>query len=295
MSYWKNYLQPKTIEEAVQALAGATGPVRLVAGGTDLLLDLQQGRTPPVETLVDISAIPDLASLETRGAELFIGAGVPLSRVAAAPLVRQHAQALHEAASLIGGPQVRNAGTLGGNVAHALPAADGSIALHALGAEVETAGPGGRRRTPIASLYLGPGRSTLAADELLVGFYLPLGQAGQGSAFRRVMRPQGVALPVLNLAVWVAQSRAGGRETIAAVQIAIGPAGPTPQRATAAEAALRGQAPEAGLAAAQAALRSLPFRTSPQRATAEYRRHLAGILLAETLAAAWERAGQTWN
>ena len=91
---WKTYFLANSIPEALNALAGAPGEACLVAGGTDLLLDLQQGRHPPVDTLVDITRIPELTALEVRGGRLFIGAAVPLNRVIASPLVQEHAQAL---------------------------------------------------------------------------------------------------------------------------------------------------------------------------------------------------------
>jgi len=204
MPYWKNYHVAIDVADALQVLAAASGEVRVVAGGTDLLLDLQQGRHTPVESLVDVTRIPEMRLLEVRQNQLFIGAGVPLNQVVASPLVVKHAEALFEAASLIGGPQVRNTATLGGNVAHALPAADGTIALLALDAQAEIASPAGRRQVPMQQLFAGPGRSTLdPRAEVLVGFHLPIHQPGQASAFRRVMRPQGVAIAILNLAVWV--------------------------------------------------------------------------------------------
>ncbi len=287
---WQTYLRPKTVAEALQALAARGKDAVLIAGGTDLMLDLQQGRHPPVQTLVDITEIPELRVLEIRGDALFVGAGVPLNRVAASPLVQQHAAALAEATGQMAGHQVRNVATLGGNVAHALPAADGAIALLALAAQAEVASPAGRRRVPLADLYLGPGRSALKHTEMLVGFWLPLAQQPAASAFRRVMRPQGVALPILNAAVWLA--REGDR--VAQIRIAVGPFGPVPRRALAAESALCGQTPdEATLdAALEALLREARFRTSRYRATETYRRHLAGILLRETVRTAWQRAAQ---
>ena len=286
---WQTYLRPKTVDEALQALTAAGEAAVLIAGGTDLMLDLQQGRHPPVQTLVDITEIPELRALEIRGDALFVGAGVPLNRVAASPLVQQHATALAEATGQMAGHQVRNVATLGGNVAHALPAADGAIALLALDAQAEVASPAGRRRVPLADLYLGPGRSALKHAEMLVGFWLPLAPKTAASAFRRVMRPQGVALPILNAAVWLA--REGDR--VAQIRIAVGPFGPVPRRATAAEGVLCGHAPdEATLdAALEALLREARFRTSRYRATETYRRHLAGILLRETIRTAWQRAG----
>jgi carbon-monoxide dehydrogenase medium subunit len=288
MPYWKNYHIAHNIADALQALAAASGEARIVAGGTDLLLDLQQGRHAPVDALVDVTRVPEMCLLEARQDSLYVGAGVPLNQVVGSPLVVEHAQALFEAASLIGGPQVRNTATLGGNVGHALPAADGTIALLALDAQAEVASLGGRRRVPMQALFAGPGRSALDPQgEILVGFHLPLRQAGQASAFRRVMRPQGVAIAILNLAVWLQRIE----DRIADIRISIGPAGPVPQRAQAAEAVLKAE--PMGKAAMQRATEALlseaRFRTSPHRATAEYRRQMAGVLLEETLANAWSR------
>jgi CO/xanthine dehydrogenase FAD-binding subunit len=319
---WQQYLRPASLVEALQALSSATSPACPIAGGTDLILDLRQGRRLPVHTLVEVSGVPELIVLEVRGAELYIGAAVPHSQIINSPLVHQHALALAEACNLIGGPQVRNVATLGGNVAHALPAADGAIALLALGAyavvasleampsveglntnpfvvgaiapqSVEALTMGQTReviveRVPLLDLYLGPGKTALKTGQLLVGFCLPLAGCGQGSAFTRVMRAQGVALPVLNLAVGLRREQA----IIADLHIAIGPAGPFPLRAQAAEAALRGlpPTPESMALAEAALLAEAHFRTSPQRATAAYRQHLAGKLLAEAVYKAWERA-----
>lgn len=289
MTIWKHYHLARSIDDALQALSAAQGPARVIAGGTDLLLDLEQGRHSPVDTLVDVSAIPEMGQLELRAGELFIGAAAPLRCVVQSELVRQHATALQEAAGLIGGPQVRNTATLGGNVGHALPAADGAISLLALEAEAEVASLAGRRRLPMQALYSGPGRSALSPkEELLVGFYLPLRGEGEGSAFRRIMRPQGVAIAILNMGVWVQRRQ----ETIQAARIAIGPAGPIPFRARAAEQFLAGRVYHPNLLpqVVEAILEEARFRTSPHRSTAEYRRHMSAVLLQDTLSAAWERA-----
>src|SRR5512134_717520 len=175
MNLWQNYIRPKNLSEAMNAFATAPRPIMPIAGGTDLLLDLEQGRHSPVQTLVDVTSVAEMTALEVRGDELYIGASVPVNRVATTPEVVHHAQALVEACDLIAGPQVRNVATLGGNVAHALPAADGTIALLALDAEAEIASTAGIRRVPLSTLFLGPGNSSLKhAEELLVGFYLPL-------------------------------------------------------------------------------------------------------------------------
>src|SRR5512134_3558738 len=155
MNLWQEYLRPTNLSQALQAFAEASGPVLPIAGGTDLLLDLEQGRHSPVHTLLDVTAIAEMTALEVRGDELFVGAAVPVNRIVLDPLAVTHAQALTEACNLIAGPQVRNVATLGGNVAHALPAADGTIALLALNAQAEIASFAGTRRVPFKELFLG--------------------------------------------------------------------------------------------------------------------------------------------
>jgi len=290
MNLWQQYLRPKSVTEALQALKATPGSACPIAGGTDLLLDLQQGRRPPVHMLVDLTTIPEMTALELRQGELYIGAAVALSRIAASTLAGQHAQALVEACNLIGGPQVRNVATLGGNVAHALPAADGTIALLALNAQAEIASLQDRRRVPLGGLFVGPGQSSLKiGEELLVGFYLPLCAAHQASAFERIMRAQGIALPILNLAVWLERRS----DRIANIRIAVGPGGPIPFRAHATENALNEKSPttETVTSALDVLLQEAKFRTSSQRASAGYRRHLATALLKDTLEVAWQRAG----
>jgi len=220
---------------------------------------------------------------------LFIGAAVPLSRIIASELVQQNAQALIEAAQLVGGPQVRNTASLGGNVVNALPAADGTIALMVLQVQAEIASLPGRRMAPVAQLFQGPGKSLIDPErEILVGFHLPVRQAHQASVFRRIMRAQGIALPILNVSVWLERQA----DRIQDVRIAVGPGGPTPWRASSAEDSLRGQAysPAALAAARQALLEQVRFRSTVYRASAEYRAHLVDNLLTVCLETAWKRA-----
>jgi len=288
MTLWQEYLQPKTLTEAINALANASSPALPLAGGTDLILDLDQGRHAPVHTIVDITSVREMLPIEIRGDELFIGASVSHTHIVDSELVAQHAQALIEACNLIGGPQVRNVATLGGNVAHALPAADGTIALMALDAHVEVANQNGNRRVPIAEMFLGPGKSALGKDELLVGFYLQLKNKNRSSAFKRIMRPQGVALPIINLSVWLMRNE----NQISGVRIAVGPGGPKPWRALESESYLRGKTlnDETIYQALEILLRDAQFRTSPRRASADYRRELVKSLFKETIEAAWQRA-----
>lgn len=289
MTLWQQYLQPKTLAQAMDALANAPRPLAPIAGGTDLLLDLEQGRHSPVHSLIDVSEIRELLALEIRDKFLFVGAGVPVNHVVADPRVVAHGQALTEAGELIGGPQVRNVATLGGNVAHALPAADGTIALLALNAEAEIMGVAGSRRIPLAELFAGPGKSTLKrGEELLVGFYLPLKKKGQSSCFKRIMRPQGVALPIINVAVWLERQK----DRIKDIRIAVGPGAPTPWRASEAEKIMMAKPMNARFvnSAVESVLIHVGFRSSPRRASADYRRHLIEGLFKDTLEAAWIRA-----
>jgi CO/xanthine dehydrogenase FAD-binding subunit len=296
MNLWQEYKRPASVAEAIHDLTSASGPAMPIAGGTDLLLDLKQGRHAPVHTLIDLTFVREMTTIELRGGELYIGAAVAVNRVALDPLVGAHARALVEACNLIAGPQVRNTATLGGNVAHALPAADGTIALTALDAQAEVASPAGTRRMSFTSLFLGPGKSALdKSKEIIVGFYIPIHKTLKvsetfrvSSCFKRIMRPQGVALPILNCAVWL--ERAG--DTVKDIHIAVGPGSSVPFRATEAESTLRGQSfnKETFNSTLESLHGQAHFRTSARRASADYRRHIVGGLFKDVLDTAWERA-----
>jgi carbon-monoxide dehydrogenase medium subunit len=289
MNLWQNYVRPKNLSEAMDAFANAPRPLMPIAGGTDLLLDLEQGRHSPVQTLIDVTSIAEMNALEVRGDSLFVGAAVPVNRVASTREVIAYAQALTEACNLIAGPQVRNVATLGGNVAHALPAADGTIALLALNAQAEIAGFTGTRCVPFKELFVGPGKSSLKhGEELLVGFYLPLAKNGQASCFKRIMRPQGVALPIINVAIWLERAQ----DMISQIRIAVGPGASTPWSGTESEKALIGKSfnDETFNVAVEALLTQVGFRSSARRASSDYRRHIVVGLFKDVLGAAWDRA-----
>ena len=285
MRRWEQYRAPDNLADALTLLRESGGKAAVMAGGTDLLLDLQQGRRPAVETLVDVSRVREMLEISEQGGQIYVGGAVPLNEVIRNPIIRANADCLVEASELIGGPQVRNVATLGGNVAHALPAGDGTIALLALGSEAQIAGSEGTRWLPLEVLFEGPGKPTFdRASEILVGFRFPSKLAGETSAFRRIMRPQGVAIAILNMA---ARIRFGHEAIVEEVRLAIGPAGPRPLRARATEAAIQGhKLDEATLERALVALRSeVQLRTSSHRATAAYRQRLLRTLLWRTLRA----------
>jgi len=145
MSLFQEYMQPDTIEEAVENLKDAPGSVAVIAGGTDLLLDIRQGRHQAVDRVVDISGISEMQEVALVENFVYLGAGVTHKQIISNSLLGDHAQCVVEGCGLIGGPQVRNVATIGGNVSHALPAGDGTISLLALDTEVRIASTDGVR------------------------------------------------------------------------------------------------------------------------------------------------------
>jgi CO/xanthine dehydrogenase FAD-binding subunit len=302
MALWQHYHRPATVEAALADLAAYDGRARVVSGGTDLLLEMQQGHKPPVVALVDVSAVAEMTAITRNGDWVEVGAAATHTQIVNAPLIRQHATCLVESCGVIGGPQVRNVATLGGNVAHALPAADGTTALVALDAEAEVATLGGRSWRPILSLFKGVAQSAVdQSRELITRFRFPAAAPYTATAFKRIMRPQGVALPILACAVWVEMAgeenpksqipNPNFQSPIANLRICIGPVQATPCRAEAAEAALGGLSLAEGLEdGIAAALVELTPRTSKHRATAEYRREMIAVLLRRTLPLAVQRA-----
>jgi len=312
MGFWEYYHLPATVEDALASLSVYDGKARVVAGGTDLILELQQGRKPPVSALVDVTRVPEMIRIEERDGHIYVGAAATHTAIVASPLIASGATCLVESCGVIGGPQVRNVATLGGNVAHALPAGDGTISLVALEAEAEVAMTDHARQTtddgrttavahrpssvvvhrewrPVLSLFKGPGKSTLdPARELIVRFRFQTAGHGQASAFTRMMRPQGVALPIMGMAVWMRVTGA----VVDEARIALGPAGPTPLRATKAEAYLSGipLVDDVIPQIADLILQAAHLRTSPHRATADYRTELIPVLAERALKLAYRRA-----
>jgi CO/xanthine dehydrogenase FAD-binding subunit len=292
LKLWRTYLQPHNLDEALQALSQAQDSGRIIAGGTDLVLDIKNGRQSSVDTMIDITQIPQLIGLEIRQDNLFIGAATPLSQIIKSQLAVKYAQVLVDACSLIAGPQVRNVATLGGNVAHGLPAADGTIAMVALDVKVEIYSLIRSKCLPLKDLFVSPGKTIIdPSSEIVSGFYIPLNKLPFGSAFKRVMRAQGIALPILNLAVSLTRIE----KHIERLHIAIGPGGPTPWRALQAEQIMTGQeiTQQNIDSAYEAILTNAKFRSSPHRASAEYRRHLSRNLFEQALQTAWLRASKS--
>jgi CO/xanthine dehydrogenase FAD-binding subunit len=305
--HWEAYHLPQTVEEALQLLARYDGRARVVGGGTDYFVDDPRGEAP--RAVVDVTRIAALRTIENAGGFITIGCGVTHTQIVQSPLVQQHGTALAEACGQIGGPQVRNVATLAGNIAHALPAADGTVSLLALDGEVLVASLDDGRPTtdderlssvarrpssvrqdwlPLASAFLGPGKSAIdSTRQVLAAARFRPTDVNEGSAFARVMRPQGVALPIMGLAARV-RVEAG---VLIAARVALGPVAPTPFLAAQAEAFLLGKpVNEATIEGAiPVLLGECNPRTSAHRSTAEYRREVIPVLFRQALMRAVER------
>ena len=281
---WDDYLFPSSVDEALEMLDAHGGEARIIAGGTDLALQSQRGQNP-ARVMVDITRIPGLDQIEERDSYVHIGAQVTHAQVAASPLVRARGMVLAEACGSVGGPQIRNVGTLVGNVMNALPAADGAIALSSLGAEAEVAEHGGRRWIPVGDLYAGVGRSTVDSCQAMVTQVRFRALRGDdGSAFERLAKRKALILPILNTGVVLRMDKGSVREA----GIAIGPVATTPFVARQAADFLVGKGPD-GAAVAEAArlaAQAAQPRYSLLRGSAEYRKAMVEVLVRRALSRA---------
>ena len=285
---WEEYRFPSSIQEALEILQSYKGEARIIAGGTDLILELKD-RTQTVKCLVDIRDIDALKKIEQDGEMIKIGAGVTHSQVASSMLIQKQATVLAEAASAVGSPQIRNQGTVVGNVVSAQPAADTAVALFALKAEAEIVTGNGTKLVPLDELYEGVGISKVdSTAEIVTGVRFKGLVSNQGSAFSRLAQRKALALPVLNVAVAVTLKDNHFDEA----QIVIAPVAPVPFRSKRAEDVLRGApiGPEAINLAAEAVAGEAQPRDSALRGSAEYRKKMVKVMVRRALEQATERA-----
>ncbi len=238
-------VRPASVAEALRMCADLGPEGRPIAGGTDVLVEWRR-RPAPGLTLVDLSRLDDLRGVREADGALWIGALTPHEDLARSPLVHEHATALAEACGEVGSVQIRNRGTIGGNVANASPCADGLTALVALGAEAEVASARGTRRLAVEDLVERPYRTGLAPDELILAFRVP-GQGKGRSAFVKLGRRGALAIARINAGCVV--EVAGDR--VARCLLAVGSVMPRTQRVREAEDAVVG-APPTGETAARA-------------------------------------------
>jgi CO/xanthine dehydrogenase FAD-binding subunit len=280
-------LAPDTWEQAL-AMKAAQPEAVPIAGGTDLMVALNFDRARP-QAILDLTRVPELRDWEADDGRLRIGAGVSYTRLIEELGGRLPGLAL--ASRTVGSPQIRNRGTVGGNLGTASPAGDGLPPLYVSDAEVELASATGTRRLPVAEFVTGPKRQAAREDELIAAFHLPAATGPQQFAKIGPRNAMVIAVCSLALAIWPERR---------AICACIGSAGPTPIRAVEAEAFIAGVLDEDGLWEGRAPLSSAALERFGElvaaaaapiddvRGSAAYRRHALGVLARRTLTWAWE-------
>ena len=273
MTAIEQYVAPTTLEQAVACLQ--SGEVTILAGGTDLMPQSQAGRLPLRRTLMNIRRIPEMQGIVREDGALRIGALVTITELMEHDLVKAHFPVLVEMGDHFASDQIRNAGTVGGNINNASPAGDTLVPLLVLEAEVELASqPNGTlttRRLPLAQFFTGPGRTQRRSDELLTAVYVPLPPPGHFARFFKFgTRP---ALDISAISIGIAGVRDG--DALRNVRVAFGAVAPTPVRAPRTEATLEGRCLDAEtIAAAAGVARDEVSPIDDVRATAWYRKEL---------------------
>lgn len=285
----RDYLAPATVDEAVSVLASKGASARPLAGGTDIIIMVRENRRP-VETFVDVKKIPELLEVNLRpDGSLRIGAAAPCIDLYRDAEIRRRFPAIIDSAELIGGMQIQSRASFGGNLCNSSPAADSIPTMIALGASAEIAGTNGRRTVPVESFCTGPGQNVLQPGEILVAIEFPAPPAHSGAAFERFIPRNEMDIAVTNAAASVVLSADGSR--FESGRVSIGAVAPTPLFVETAGAALAGQpVSEETIQKAADASRAAARPITDMRGSTAQRRHLAGVLTANVLRTAVERA-----
>ena len=280
------YHQPETVKEAVRLIAELDATP--MAGGTDLICKMKQRVIEPLH-IVNLKRIPELKGVEPRGEAVWIGAATKLRDIERSPLVQSRLPLLHRSVRSIGSVQIRNMGTLGGNVCNASPAADGALGLIALDASVNIAGQGGERSVEAYKFFTGPGASVLEKGEIVTGFTVPVPDPETGSCFISIGR---TSLDISTISIAVTLKTRG--DVVEEARVALGSVAPTPVRLTEVEEALKGQKITVELIheAADMVTESIKPITDV-RASMEYRREASRGLALEAFTRAWKGEGRT--
>lgn len=284
------FYSAKDARHAISLLAEHGPKAKILAGGTDLLVDLKSVPEAP-SAVIDITRAEDMKGIKVTDRGLVIGALVTHSEIMGSPEIRERFPALVEAAHTIGAIQTRSLGTLGGNLVTAVPSLDSGPTLVALEAQVTIAGPSGSREMPLLDFFVGPRRTALKAGELLVDIVIPKKNLGKPAGFQKFGLRKGQALALVNTAAsfWLDPKK----NVFVEPCIALGAVAPTVIRAPRAEAQLVGKKvtteamEEAGRIAAEEAKPISDFRAS-----ADYRRHLIAVLTKRSLESALALAGR---
>ena len=277
------FFEPTTLAEASHLFAAEHA--QLLAGGTDIIIGMKALTETP-QSVISLQKIPGLAGITTEADNsISIGATTKVREVELSADIQQHHTALAEGASEIGSVQIRNLATIGGNIAHASPAADTVAGLLVADAQVDIASADGERTVPINELFTGPGQTVLTPGEIITRFRLPNPASGSHYIKHKIREVMDLAF------IGVAAAVNLDNGTITDARIGLAAVAPTPIRATEAEDILKGNAPtpellaQAGEAAAAA---SSPI--SDLRCSAEHRREMVDVLTKQTLQQALERA-----
>ncbi|MGH7060594.1 MAG: FAD binding domain-containing protein [Stellaceae bacterium] len=283
-----SFSAPTSIDEAVKMLAGASGMAKVLAGGTDLLVQLRSGRTRP-DLIVDTKRIPGMIGIREESDRFVIGASTPGTMVYDNKALTQAWPGIVEGMDLIGSEQIQGRASLAGNLCNASPAADSVPALIAARATCVIAGPNGRREALVEAIVTGPGRTSLQKGELLVEFHIPKPKPHQSDAYLRFIPRTEMDIAVVGCAVNVTLD-AGGVCTDACV--VLGAVAPTQVIVEDAAKALIGhRLDEPTLAALDAAAQRACKPITDKRGTIEYRTKVAGVLARRAAKIAFERAG----
>ena len=278
---WTTYHSVPSVEEALRLLSQFGGRARILAGGTDLMLELERGQRPDVEALIDVSRIPGLDAITLDEDDVIhLGPLVTHNHCAASPLIRERAAPLAEAAWEVGSPQIRNRGTVAGNLITASPANDTITPLMALEARVTLRSARGERTIPLREFYTGVRQTVMQPDEMLVDIAFPALRADQKGVFLKLGLRRAQAISVVNAAVVLTMEG----ERVQQAAITLGAVAPTIIHARKAETYLTGRtlAPET---TAQAALLAREAATpiDDVRASAAYRLETTRVLVFRAL------------
>ena len=283
------YLAPATLDEAISAYAGAAGAARILAGGTDLLVQMRTGLVRP-GLIVDIKKIAEVSSVEESDDGGFVvGAAVSGAALAKYPRFGQVWPGVLEALNLIGSTQVQGRASLGGNLCNGSPAGDSVPALIAAGALLTVQGPDGRREMPVEDVLSGPGRTKLAPGEIAVSFNLPPRPPGSGDAYLRMIPRTEMDIAVVGCGVSLTLEDG----VCSAARVGLGAVAPTVLRVdVAAEALVGSRLEETALEDAAEACRAACNPIDDKRGTVAYRINTSGVLLKRAAGIAAQRAGE---
>jgi CO/xanthine dehydrogenase FAD-binding subunit len=282
------YLMPVSVDEAISILVSHGEQARYIAGGTDVMVKVKEGKIHP-RYLVSLRRLQGLDHILLEEGTLRIGSMVTHRMLELSPLIRKEFPILTDAVTQIGSVQIRNVATIGGNIVNAVPSADGAIPLITLGAQVRIRGPKGERSMELEDLFIGPGQTLLEPGEILMEFIIPRLPPRTGAAYCKHTRRAAMALPLLGVAVLL--SLGEDRNTCIQTRIGLGVLAPTPMRAKNAEMLLKGS-PLSGemlQKAGKAAAEECRARDSI-RGEAWYRREMVEVLVPRMARVAVERA-----